>query len=278
MSADFVRINWCGKHFGEEPPLVGKKGSGTIFFTGCNLRCVFCQNHEISQTVTGKKYDNDELVDIMLGLQAEEAANINLVTPTIWHPVLLTALTSARQKGLTIPVIWNSNGYEKVEMLRKFEDLVDIYLPDFKYGENKTAKHFSKIEGYVEKAKAAIKEMKRQVGRLRINEDGYAEKGLLVRHLIMPGHVENSLKVLQILADINPQIHISLMSQYYPAYKALDYPPLNRKLNPEEFKTVQKTMLELGLENGWCQDFDSSEDFLPDFEQETPFKNLPDDL
>lgn len=271
MSADFVRINWYGKHFGEEPPLVGKKGSGTIFFTGCNLHCIFCQNHEISQKVTGKKYVNDELVGIMLKLQAEETANINLVTPTIWHPVLLTALTSARQKGLTIPVVWNSNGYEKVEMLRKFEGLVDIYLPDFKYGENETAKRFSKIEGYVEKTCAAIREMKRQVGRLRINEDGYAEKGLLVRHLILPGHVENSLKVLQILADINPQIHISLMSQYYPTYKALEYPPLNRKLNPQEFKAVQEAMLELGLENGWCQDFDSSEDFLPDFSSDKPF-------
>ena len=270
-SADSVKIAWFGKHFGEEPPLVGKSGAGGIFFTGCNLRCVYCQNFQISQQNVGKSYSVDELAKIMTGLQKEGAENIDLVTPTIWYKQIKEAIISARSRGLSIPIVWNSNAYESAELIRGMEGLVDVYLPDFKYGNNESAFRYSGAINYVEKAKESIKEMFRQVGNLIISEEGIAKQGIIVRHLILPNSIENSLKALEYIKEIDKDVYVSLMSQYEPVHKAKDFSEINRRVSKEEFEKVYNYQLELGLEKGWTQEMESPKTFLPDFTKENPF-------
>jgi putative pyruvate formate lyase activating enzyme len=272
-----MKIAWYGKHFGEEPPLVGNSssqekryGAGTIFFSGCNLRCVFCQNYQISQEKLGKDYSAREVADIMLELQNETAANIDLVTPTIWWSPLKEAISIARNNGLEIPVVWNSNAYEKKDIIREMEGLVDVYLPDFKYADDKLAVKYSDAPRYSRVAFEAIGEMYRQVGDLII-KDGIAQKGLIVRHLILPGCIENSSSVLKKIAGIDKDIYLSLMSQYYPVYRSDEFPEINRRLTEDEIKSVEEKRIELGLENGWTQGTDSGEIFLPDFRKKSPF-------
>ncbi|MDO8668529.1 MAG: radical SAM protein [bacterium] len=277
--ANFVKIAWHGLHFGEEPPLVGNKGAGpsarlgagTIFFTGCNLKCVYCQNYQISWQNLGKEYSVDELASLMLELQNQGALNIDLVSPTIWVNQIKVAIKSAREKGLRLPIVWNSNAYESAEMIRGLEGLVDIYLPDFKYGDNSLALKYSGVKNYVEKAKEAIKEMLGQVGNLKLSKQGIAERGLMVRHLILPGNIENSLKVLNYIKEIDKDICFNLMSQYEPVFKVKDFPEINRNIKPEEYKIVFDYLLELGLENGWVQEMKSHAVFLPDFTKANPF-------
>ncbi len=269
---NFVKIAWFGKHFGEEPPLIGNNndGAGGIFFTGCNLRCVFCQNYQISQENLGQKYSIEELSNIMLNLQYQQAINIDLVSPTIWYKQIKEAIIIAKSNGLNIPVVWNSNGYEDLNIIEEMNGLVDIYLPDFKYTDDFLAERYSKIKDYKAKAIIAIKEMYKQVGNLKI-DNNTAKRGIIVRHLIIPNNVNNSIGVLEEIAKIDKNIYISLMSQYMPIYKAKDYYEINRKLYKSEFDKVYNYQLELGLYNGWYQELNSSEIFIPDFNRENPF-------
>jgi putative pyruvate formate lyase activating enzyme len=270
---NYVKIAWFGKHFGEEPPLVGKKGAGTIFFSGCNLRCVYCQNYQISQQNIGKKYTIQELADIMLKLQNQDALNIDLVTPTIWADQIKRAILKAKKQGLSIPIIWNSNAHEEVEMIKRMKGLIDIYLPDFKYGNNDLALKYSNVENYVEKAKESIKEMFHQVGNLKLLKNKTAKKGLIVRHLVLPDNIENSLKVLGYIKEIDKDIYINLMSQYEPVYKAKKFPEINRNIKKKEFEKIFNYALKLGFKNGWIQDTKNQSMFLPDFTKENPFSN-----
>jgi len=266
-----IRIAWRGLHFGEEPPLVGNKGAGTIFFTGCNLRCVYCQNYQISQQGIGKNYSLEDLVKTMLNLQKQGALNIDLVTPTIWFELIKEAIIEAKKRGLNIPIVWNSNAYEDVEMLKKLEGLVDIYLPDFKYGDNELGFRYSGVKNYAEKATEAIKEMLRQVGNLKLSKKEIAQNGVLVRHLILPNNIENSIKVLDLLKEINSDLYINLMTQYEPIGKAKDFPEINRIITQKEFETVFDHLIKLEFLNGWTQEMGSNDSLLPDFTKETPF-------
>lgn len=268
-----MRIAWYGKHFGEEPPLVGcGGGSGTIFFSGCNLRCVFCQNYQISQEGIGKEYSVDDVRDMMLYLQREGALNINLVTPTIWWEPIKEAVIKAREKGLLLPIVWNSNGYELFNIIKNMEGIVDIYLPDFKYGDDSIGYKYSGIRDYTKLAIPAIKEMFRQVGRLKMDKNRIAKKGLIVRHLIIPSNIENSLKALKIISKIVPETHVSLMTQYSPMHKAAEYPEVNRKITKEEFEEVFDFMANLNMKDGWVQDEESQTVMIPDFSKKNPFQ------
>jgi len=274
---DKVKIAYIGKHFGEEPPFVGEAGAGVrsgaggIFFSGCNLRCVFCQNHQISHEGMGKEYSVLELAEAMLSLQADGALNIDLVTPTIWHKQIKEAVILARAKGLKIPIIWNSNGYEKAPLLKEMEGIVDIYLPDFKYAIDELGLKYSGVPGYSAVAESAICEMLRQVGNLVIDEDGIARRGVLVRHLVLPGHSENSKEVLRRLAKIDGRIFVSLMNQYYTLYCACDFPEINRTVTPEKFDEAFAELSRLGFENGFVQEEGSQTVFVPDFRKKEPF-------
>jgi len=268
-----VKIAWVGKHFGEEPPLSGSQsqGAGGIFFTGCNLRCVFCQNYQISQQELGQFYSVEQLAGMMLKLQADGAVNIDLVAPTIWWQQIKPAIILAKEKGLTLPIVWNSNSYEPVHILKALDGLIDVYLPDFKYGDDQVGYKYSGVKNYSAIAQAAIQEMFRQVGYLKIDADDLSRRGLIVRHLVLPNNVENSLKALEILAGIDTNIHISLMSQYFPIHRADQYPEINRQITAEEFQKVKDYFFELGFSSGWLQEEGSSEVLIPDFNKTKPF-------
>jgi putative pyruvate formate lyase activating enzyme len=270
-TVDFVKISWFGKHFGEEPPLVLDKGAGTIFFSGCNFRCVFCQNYQISQQSAGKNYTVDQLIKIMLDLQEHGALNIDLITPTIWFRQIKKALTEAKKQGLNIPAVWKTNGYDDVKIIKEVEGLVDIYVPDYKYGLDDLAFRYSGIKNYVEKANSSIKEMYRQVGNLEISKDGVAQKGIIIRHLILPNNLENSFKVLDYIKEIDNDIYVNLMSQYEPVYRAKDFPELNRTVSKRESEKVFDYLVKLGFKNGWVQEPESHSCLLPDFTKEKPF-------
>jgi putative pyruvate formate lyase activating enzyme len=268
-----VKIAWYGKHFGEEPPLVGGKnqGAGGIFFSGCNLRCVFCQNWQISQAGLGKNYSVGELAEIMLKLENDGAVNIDLVTPTIWWKQIVKALKIAKSQGLKIPIVWNSNAYEKVGVIKELDGLVDIYLPDFKYGDDVVGKKYSGIDNYSGVAGLSIKEMHRQLGNMKISEDGLARRGVLVRHLVLPNNLENSFKALMTISEIDKNLSVSLMRQYYPIHKAKQYPEINRPVKDKEFDKVFEYMIKLGLENGWVQEKNCEKVLIPNFTKIKPF-------
>ncbi len=242
-------VNDYMPHFGEEGCLVGERGSGAIFFSFCNLSCVFCQTSDISQKGEGTPVDAERLSDIMLWLQNEGCHNINLVTPTHVIPSIVSALLIAREKGLTLPIIYNSGGYDSVETLRKLRGVIDIYLPDFKFWLPETAENLCGARNYPDVARKALKEMHRQVGNLVIDEKtGLAKKGLLVRHLVLPGHLDETEKILEFVAkEISPFTYINIMGHYHPCGKARDLPPLNRNLRKREFETAIKIAEKLGL-------------------------------
>jgi putative pyruvate formate lyase activating enzyme len=273
IMTNYFDIAWYGSHFGEEPPISGTKGSGTIFFCHCNLHCVYCQNWQISQERLGcKKVSEEELVDIILELQKQGFHNINLVTPTIWSLQLIEVLKKAKDRGLRIPIVWNSNAYEKTEILKRLEGLVDIYLPDYKYSDDKLAEKYSKASDYPEIAKEAILEMQGQVGDLRVGEGGVGEKGLIIRHLILPNNLENTRKCLKFIRSISDNIHLSLMTQFNPLFKSRNFPVINRSLNKSEFEKVNQIIDDLNFKNGWIQEFGESDKcFIPDFTKENPF-------
>lgn len=257
-------------HMWEEPCISGEKGSGAVFFSGCGLRCIFCQNREIAIGKSGKEISVEKLGEIFLNLEKQGAANINLVTGAHYVPQIIEALEIAKGKGLSVPIVYNSSGYEKVETLKLLEGYVNVYLPDFKYMEVSLAEDFSNAPDYLERAKAAIEEMVRQTGNCVFNEDGYIEKGTIVRHLILPGHTVNSKKVLEYLhSTYGNEIFISIMNQYTPVYEQKKYTELNRKVTEREYKKVLDYALEIGLENGFWQTGDTAkESFIPDFDYE----------
>lgn len=266
-------ISWIGKHFGEEPPISGERGSGTVFFCRCNLKCVYCQNWQIShEGVFCKTVSEAQLVKAMLSLQEKGVHNINLVSPTIWASKLKETLKIVKAEGLAIPVVWNTNAYETVQSLEKLEGLIDIYLPDYKYSQEDLAVKYSNCPGYPRLAKEAILEMQHQVGDLKISENGIAQKGLIVRHLMLPGNLDNTKRCLEFIRSISLNVHLSLMSQYNPTYKAKDFPEINRVLTQEEFEEITAYVEELGFKYGWVQEFGGAVKCLtPDFNKENPF-------
>ena len=267
MNVERVKIAWFGIHEGEEPPLVP---AGGIFFSGCNLHCAFCQNYQISQEGLGEFYTIQQLADMMLKLQNQGAINIDLVTPTIWHKQIKSSILLAKDKGLKLPIVWNSNAYEDTEIIKEMTGLVDIYLPDFKYSDDELALKYSGIKNYSIKAEAAIKEMKNQVGNLKI-KNGVAQSGLIVRHLVLPNNLKNSFGVLDKITSIDNKIHVGLMNQYFPMHNAKKFPELTRVVSEEEFNKVYDYLLDLGFENGWVQGEKSQENLIPDFRKERPF-------
>lgn len=239
-------VSSFGPHFGEESFLVGLGGSGTIFFTNCNLNCVFCQNWEISQMGVGEEIDVEDLSKIMLRLQRMGCHNINLVSPTHQVPMIVEALSKAWKEGLKIPIVYNCGGYESVETLRLLDGIVDIYMPDFKYGDDEKAFKYSRVSNYTSVARSALEEMYRQVGPLRI-ENGIAVRGVFVRHLVMPNDVSSSERVLELIASVSTDIPVNIMAQYYPAYRAREYPELGRRIAREELVKVVNKARSLGL-------------------------------
>ena len=269
-----IQVSHAGLHFGEEPPISGTKGSGTIFFAGCNLRCVFCQNYQISQEFQQghtRTLTTDELASEMLRLQDEGAHNINFVSPSHMIYQMADAIKVAKGKGLVVPVVYNSNGYDSVDALRQVRGLVDIYLPDIKYLENGLGKQFSAVDDYADIVPEVLREMLDQVGHLEMDDEGVAVRGLLVRHLVLPDYLGNSRRCLHFLADLSPDTFVSIMSQYSPQYKACDYPGINRTLTEDEYDEVTDYALDLGLENAFIQELESQDHYLPDFARESPF-------
>ncbi len=232
------------------------------------INCIYCQNYEISQLGKGKDITIENLADIFLIQQERKVENINLVTPTSYTLQIIEAIKIAKKKGLSIPIIYNTNGYEKIETLKLLEGYVDVYLPDLKYAENDLGLKYSKVDNYFEIAKDAIKEMIRQVGCPKINSNGIIEKGVIIRHLVLPNHIENSKKVLKwIKNELTKDVYISVMAQYFPTYKAKNVENLNRKLTKEEWKQIQDYIEELGFENGFIQELgEHEEEYVPKWE------------
>jgi len=250
-------ISSVGPHHGEEPPLSGTRGSGTIFFTNCNLRCVYCQNYPISQMGNGAERTTGELACQMLYLQEQGCHNLNLVTPTHFMPQILKALGTARERGFDLPIVYNTSGYESLEALRLLDGIVDIYLPDMRYSDNAAAMKYSVAPHYREINRAGIKEMYRQVGNLVLDEAGIARRGLIIRHLILPGGLSGTEEVMKFLAEeVSKDVYISLMSQYFPAYKAGEFKELSRRITSKEYEEAYQIMQKYGLENGWVQEMD----------------------
>lgn len=243
------KVSSYHQHFGEEYCLVGRFGSGTIFFTHCNLHCVYCQNYNISQYGLGREITIESLAQMMIELQDLGSHNINLVTPTPWVPQIVEALSLAQQNGLKVPIVYNCGGYESVETLKMLEGIVDIYMPDIKYGDNKKSEKYSKVADYWDIVRKALKEMHRQVGDLVI-EDGIAKRGLLIRHLVLPNDLADSKKCLEFIAnEISKNSFVNIMDQYYPAFRAYEYPELNRRITSKEYiEVIKESPFERGKE------------------------------
>ncbi len=241
------KVSSYHQHFGEEFCLVGRFGSGTIFFTHCNLHCIYCQNYDISQLGLGREISIEVLAQMMLDLQELCCHNINLVTPTPWVPQIIEALAKAQENGLHLPIVYNCGGYESIKTLKLLEGIVDIYMPDIKYGNNENGEKYSKVPDYWDAVKQALKEMHRQVGDLII-EDGIATKGLIIRHLVLPNNLAASKSVFEFIArEISKNSFINVMDQYYPSYRANEYPELNRRISPEEYRNTLRILEQFGL-------------------------------
>jgi putative pyruvate formate lyase activating enzyme len=271
-----IIASYCAHH-GEEPVLSGNRGSGAIFFGNCNMRCVYCQNHQISQDPEAQQrneVDTHTLAERMLYLQEVlHCHNINLVTPSHLVPQIARAVLEAVPAGLRLPLVYNTSSYDSVKTLRELEGIISIYLADLRYASNEMGRKYSRVRGYVEHSRAAIKEMQRQVGDLIVDEAGIAQKGLIVRHLILPNRIAGSEESLKwLVGEVSPRVAVSIMSQYYPAHRAYRYKELNRKISPEEYQEVMSLAERLGIENGWMQGMESAESYLPDFAAGDPFK------
>ncbi len=262
-----VKIALADLHFFEEPCISGESGSGTVFFTGCNLNCKFCQNYKISQNMQGREIEIEDLANEFLKLQNRKANNINLVTGVMYIPQIIEAIKIAKQNGLKIPIVYNSSGYEKREALKLLEGYIDVYLPDLKYYNNELGKRLSGINNYFEYATESIKEMYRQVGSPEIDENGLIKKGLIIRHLVLPNNLENSKNVLKWIKDtFNNKILVSVMAQYFPSNKAMEYEEINRKLTEEEYNEIEDFVFELNLD-GYMQDLEENEEqYVPNFD------------
>lgn len=245
-------------HPWEEPPISGTRGSGTIFFSGCTGRCLFCQNYPISQLGVGNVVTVERLAEMMLELQRRGAHNINLVTPTHFVPQLVAALPRAIERGLRLPLVYNSSGYESLEVLRLLDGVIDIWLPDAKYAADDIARRLSGFPHYVEHNRAALREMYRQVGdELILDDEGIARRGLIIRHMVLPGGLAGTREVLNwIASELSPRVHVSLMAQYFPAHRAVGHALLGRKLTPEEYEEALAAFDVADLERGWRQEYD----------------------
>lgn len=263
-----IKIALANLHYFEEPCISGENGSGTIFFTGCNMSCKFCQNYRVSQEQLGKEISILELADKFLELQNQNANNINLVTAVMYVPQIIEAIKIAKEKGLKIPIIYNTSGYEKKETIEALNGYINIYLPDLKYYYNECAKKLSGIENYFEYATKSIKEMYKQVGAPKFDEKGNMKSGVIIRHLVLPNHIQNSKMVLKWIRENMPKdILVSIMAQYFPTYKAMKTEDLNRKLTQEEYKEIENYVFSLGLK-GYIQDLEENEEqYVPHFEE-----------
>ena len=251
------KIASANVHRGEEPPISGSRGSGTIFLTGCSLKCLFCQNFPISQLGNGEEVGTRELAQRMLKLQRQRVHNINFVTPTHYLPQILAALWLAVPLGFNLPLVWNSSGYERIDALQLLDGIVSMYLPDMKYSDNSAAVQLSSASGYNEINRAAVIEMLRQVGHLHLDESGVAEHGLIVRHLVLPNDRSGTVDTLPWIAEnLGRETHIALMSQYFPAHRSTGMEGMNRPVNHDEYDAAVAALEEAGLENGWVQDLD----------------------
>jgi putative pyruvate formate lyase activating enzyme len=249
-----VKVSSYGPHFGEEPELVGHSGSGTIFFTNCNLWCLFCQNYTISHLKEGEQISTSQLAEAMLYLQGIGCHNINFVTPTHVLPQIVKALALAAKHGLRIPLVYNCGGYESVETLKRLDGIVDIYMPDIKYSSNENARRYSGAKDYWDRVRPAIKEMHRQVGDLQVSERGIAERGLLIRHLVLPGDIAGSEEVLKFIAtEVSTDSYVNIMDQYRPCFKAFQFKELSRGITQKEYNWVLEVARDYGLHRGFEQ-------------------------
>lgn len=270
VSGKGIHVARAARHMWEEPCISGSTGSGTVFFSGCPLRCVYCQNYRIARAEIGKEITIDRLAEIFLELQEKGAANINLVTPTHYTPEIIAAVKMAGQNGLKLPVVYNCSGYESIHTLRQLEGVVDIYLMDFKYMESEPAKRYSRAEDYPEIAKEALQEMVRQQPQAEFNAQGMMVRGVIVRHLLLPNHLKNAKAVVQYVYETyGNQVYLSLMNQYTPLPHVADFPELDRKVTKREYKSLVEYAVSLGVEQGFIQEGETSgESFIPDFDYE----------
>lgn len=264
---DKIRVAKYQLHYFEEPCISGKSGSGTVFFSNCNFKCIFCQNYKISQEGKGNEVTIEELANIFLKLQQEGANNINLVTPTMYTYQIIEAIKIARNNGLNLPIIYNSNGYENVETLRDLRGYVDVYLPDLKYYADELAIKYSKAPNYFRIATKAILKMIDQVGLPEFDENGMIKKGVIIRHLVLPGHIQNSKHILKWLKEnVEGNAYVSVMAQYFPTYKAKEDEYLNRKLTRKEYSEIEQYLYLLDIQNGYMQELGKhEEEYVPDF-------------
>ncbi len=283
-SAHLPIVSAVCAHHGEEPVLSGHRGSGTIFFSNCNMRCVYCQNHQISQNWSGqqsKGIDSHTLAERMLYLQDSLGChNINFVSPSHFVPELVRAVLEAASMGLRLPLVYNTGGYDSIKSLKALDGIISIYLPDLRYASDKWARKFSQAPDYVAHARAAIKEMYRQVGDMVLDETGVAQRGVIVRHLILPNRLAGSEESLTWLAkEVSPTVTVSIMSQYFPTHRAPRIPSLSRTISAAEYSEVVELVNRLGLENGWLQEMGAAESYVPDFTREShPFESMADKL
>lgn len=270
VSGKGIYVARASLHKWEEPCISGNTGSGTVFFSGCSLRCIYCQNYQIARADIGKEITIDRLAEIFLELQAKGAANINLVTPTHYTPEIIEAVKKAKQNRLNLPVIYNCSGYESLRTLRQLEGMVDIYLTDFKYMESEPARRYSQAEDYPGIAKKALREMVRQQPKPEFDDRGMMTRGVMVRHLLLPGYLKNAKAVVQYVYETyGNQVYLSIMNQYTPLPQVADVPELNRKVTRREYKRLVDFAISLGVEQGFIQEGETSdESFIPDFDYE----------
>ncbi|MFP4460177.1 MAG: radical SAM protein [Candidatus Zixiibacteriota bacterium] len=254
-----IYVSSVNLHFGEEPPISGSGGSGTVFLSGCNMNCIFCQNYPISQMGHGAKFSVEKLAKGMVNLQKRGAHNINFVTPSHYVVQVRRVIITAREMGLEIPIVYNTSGYDSIEALRFLEGYIDIYMPDIRYALGELSKKYSGVDDYPEINRLAIEEMHRQVGDLEIGDDGIAKKGLIVRHLLLPENISATDKAMKFLTEeISMETYVSFMSQYFPAHKTAgiernNYKPMHRRINAEEYYQMLKYLEDSGIQNGWIQ-------------------------
>ncbi len=265
---DKIKIALASIHNFEEPCISGTKGSGTVFFSNCNLNCIYCQNYEISQLGKGKEITIHELAEIFLDQQKNNVHNINLVTPTMYALQIIEAIKIAKKQGLNIPIIYNTNGYENIKTIKLLNGLIDVYLPDLKYFSNTIAVKYSNANNYFKIATEAIKEMYNQVGTAKFDEEGIIKKGVIIRHLVLPNHIQNSKNILKWIKENMPEdVYVSVMAQYFPTYKAKEDAYINRKLTKKEYKEIENYLYTLNIENGYIQELgEHEEEYVPNWE------------
>ena len=263
-----IKVALVSTHYFEEPCISQRNGSGTIFFSNCNLNCIYCQNYEISQDGKGLEITTERLAEIFIEQQERGVNNINLVTPTMYVYQIIDAIKIAKKQGLIIPVVYNTNGYENVETIKMLDGLIDIYLPDLKYFSDNIAIKYSNAPNYFERATASIKEMYKQVGNTEFNEDGTLKKGVIIRHLILPNHIQNTKNILKWIKENMPEeVLVSVMAQYFPTHKAKNDILINRKINNKEYKEIENYLYTLNIKNGYMQDLGKhEEEYVPKFD------------